>query len=338
MKLYLYDAKTTGVPGKKAEEITRKLVASVAWQHKSNRGKEGWGDQWQSALWASQVAHGAWIIWDLLSEKEQRLVCNMLVHEADRFMNYKIPYYKDKNGNIRYKGDTKAEENAWNSNILIVAAAMMPHHPHSLTWEKRAAELQLSAFARPEDAESNRSVDGIVLSQFLEGSNMNSDGTVINHNIIHPDYMSAFMHNALNGWVFQLANKKPQQASLFNGEIVYKALTENLYNGKTMYQKTVDGKASPHLYFPEGNDWGGKRQANYWLMDVIAHINHWGTSQPIKAIDWAKERNKEMIYMLSRDTTGQYYQTQSEDSFPTREEWFGQHIAWGCLALWLNGL
>lgn len=336
LKTHVYDQKVTHVSEEKALEILLQLIRSSAYRHKVNSGKEGWGDQWQSALWASQVAEAAWIVWEHLSEPDQELVCRMLVHEADRFLDYKVPYYRDASGNILKKGDTKAEENAWNSNILTIATAMMPKHEHYSRWMQKNIELQISAYATPEDIKKTIILDGVQLNEILKGSNMNSDGTVINHNIMHPDYMSAFMHNAINVWIYELAGKKGLQSSLYNGDLVYRALSESLFNGKTMYQKTSEGNASSLIYFPEGNDWGGKRQANYWLMDVLANIYGWDSNSSVKAIDWAKARNKEMIRMINRDTTGQYYQDKKEDRFPSREEWFGSHIAWGYLGWWLH--
>lgn len=61
----------------------------------------------------------------------------MMVHEADRFLNYKVPYYRDITGKILSKGDTRAEENAWNSNILTIATAMMPEHNHYDGWMRK---------------------------------------------------------------------------------------------------------------------------------------------------------------------------------------------------------
>ena len=165
---------------------------------------------------------------------------------------------------------------------------------------------------------------------------MNSDGTVINYNIMYPDYMTAFMHNVINAWMYELAGKQALQASLYNGDVIYRALTERLFNGKTMYLKTAEGKAFSLIYFPEGNDWGGKRQANYWLMDMMSHLYGWDYGASVSAKEWAAVCNKEMIFMLDCDTTGQYYQEVQEDKFPSREEWFGSHIAWGYLGLWLH--
>lgn len=336
LKWHVYDPAMAQMPERQAVNVTVKLIRSVAYRHKANMGEGGWGSQWQSALWAAQLASAAWVMWDELSASDQEMVCRMMVHEADRFMDYKVPYYQDLNGNILTKGDTKAEENAWNSNVLTIATAMMPEHPHYERWMQKNIELQLSAYAMPEDARKTDVIDGMALNKVLKGSNMNSDGTVVNHNILHPDYMSAFMLNAINVWIYKLAGKEGLHSSLFNGDVVYAALAERLFNGKTMYQKTTDGKASPQIYFPEGNDWGGKRQANYWLMDIMAHLFGWDRNMSVKGLEWASARNEEMIYMLNRDTTGQYYQDIKEDKFPSREEWFGAHIAWGYLGLWLH--
>lgn len=336
LKLHVYDPQITFVSEEKALDIALNLIRSLAYHHKSNIGEGGWGDQWQSALWAAQVANAGWFLWNELSVSDRELLCRMLVHEANRFIDYEVPYYRDISGNIMSEGDTKAEENAWNSNILTIATAMMPHHEHHDHWMAKNVELQISAYATPEDINKDTVVDGVKLNQILKGSNMNSNGTVINHNILHPDYMTAFMHNAINVWIYELAGRNGLQSSLYNGAIIYNALTEQQFNGKTMYQKSNDGKASSLIYFPEGNDWGGKRQANYWLMDVMAYLYGWDHKSSVKAIEWATVRNTEMIHMINRDVTGQYYQDIKEDKFPSREEWFGSHIMWGYLGWWLH--
>lgn len=244
LQLRVYDASVTNVPEKQAWAITQRLIRSLAYRHRSNSSQDGWGDQWQSALWASQVAQAAWLIWDKLPICDRELVSRMVVHESDRFINYTVPYYRDLNGNILSKGDTKAEENAWNSNILSIATVMMPTHKHYDLWMQKNIELQLSAHATPEDTKKTTRVDGIPLIQLLKGSNLNSDGTVVNHNIIHPDYMSTFMHNVINGWMYKLADKDLLESSLYNGDLVYFALSQQKYDGKTMYVTTQSGKAS----------------------------------------------------------------------------------------------
>lgn len=334
LRLNLYDPGLTGVSRGEAVERTVKLISSLAYRHKANSGKAGWGDLWQSALWAAQTATAGWMMWEFLNPEQQELVCRMMVYEADRFLDYKVPYYRDVQGNIIYKGDSKAEENAWNSNILVIAKAMMPGHIHEKQWMNKALELMISAYAAPSDLLSKKKVNGFRLNEILNGSNIEENGLVVNHGIIHADYMCAIMHNALNAWVFSLAGMKVPQAAQMNGGKVYYALTDLDFDGKTIYVKKADGSASFQMYYPQGNDWGFGRQDGYWLMDIFAYSFHWDAHSSVKALDWAKVRNKKMLEMQGRSTTGQYYGDRAENTFDTREEWYAAQIAFGYLGLW----
>ena len=262
----------------------------------------------------------------------------MLVHEADRFIDYKVPYYQDKTGHIITPGDTKAEENAWNSNILTIACDMLPEHPHFQRWWEKNRELQISAYARPSDLKSGKTVDGVVLSKILQGSNMNEDGTVVNHNRIHPDYMVAFMHNATNVLLDRLAHRPILESSIHNGNIIYQALTSHPFGmqQRTIYCRDENGNATSRMYFPEGNDWGTGRQANYWLMDVLAHEFRFDRGISPCAYDWAATRTDIMLNKMQQNQSGRYFNNKKENSFDSAEEFFAAQIAWGYLALWLG--
>ena len=325
-----------GVPQQETEDFACRLTASLADSHRANQTSGGWGGQWQSALWAAQAAEAGWILWDRLAPDDREKLCRMLVYEADRFIDYTVPYYRDLQGRILHQGDTKAEENAWNSNILTVATAMMPTHPHCRQWLDKNIELQLSAYAAPDDARSDSVIDGRKLRDVLKGSNINADGTAVNHGRVHPDYMCAIMHNATNAWIYGLAGMSPLQCSTFNGGKVYYALTDLEFNGKTIYCPAPDGGASARMFFPQGNDWGTGRQDCYWLMDVMAHLFGWDIRSSVKALQWAKARNEVMKQCFARSTTGQYYQSRSESSFDTREEFLGAQLVFGYLGWWLQ--
>ena len=337
LKLNVYDPHYVGVSKEEAINRTTRMINSLAYHHKVNRGDKGWGDQWQSAFWAAQAAQAAWIMWEYLTPENRQLISKMIIHEADRFINYDVPYYKDLEENVLIKGDSKAEENAWNSNILTIASAMMPKHPHHKEWIAKSIELQISAYAAPSDTDSKQKINGFELNKILKGSNMEANGTVVNHRIIHPDYMVCIALNIMNIWNYSLAKQKSPAASLFNADKVYYALVDlKIKDGNTIYVKTPDGKASPQMYYPDGNDWGGKRQACYWLLDILAGIFNFDKNVSVKGFDWAKERNKKMLYMQSRDSSGQYYQGAKEDSFKTREEWVAKHAAFAYLGLWMQ--
>ena len=336
LRFHVYDESVTGVSADSAKAIAVRLIASLAYRHKATLGeKNGWGNLWQSAWWASQTAFAAWLLWEDLDEATRTHVYGMTGYEADRFLNYDIPYYKDRSGKVIYKGDSKSEENAWNSDLLVLAALMFPNHPNATVWHRRAVELQLSAYASPSDMSSRKRINGIRLCDFLNGSNMEEDGTIVNHGIVHVDYMVAFMQNAINVLPYALVHKKAPRASLFNGERIYDALNNRSFGGHTMYVRDENGKATHTVYFPEGNDWGTSKQANYWLMDVIAHCFHLDKGMTPTAADWMREREREMLRMQQRNSNGTYYQGK-EDLFASREEFLLAEIAYGYLVLWAN--
>lgn len=335
LKLNVYDPEMTGVAWEEATKKTVRLIGSLAHRHKVNQAGQGWGDQWQSALWAAQAATAGWLLWEQLPDRDQEQVCRMMEYEANRFLGMKVPYYKDRSGKIIYEGDSKAEENAWNSNILVIAAVMMPQHKHVADWLQKALEYQISAYAAPADMVSKQKVNGIRLDTFLKGSNIEDNGAVINHGIIHADYMCAIMHNTLNAWIFGLADKKAPEASRMNGEKVYYALTEyEFVPGKTMYVRGEQGEATCRMFFPEGNDWGTGRQDGYWLMDILADSFGWDKASSVKAMEWAAARNRKMLEMQARNPDGRSYAGKAENSFASREEWFAAQIAFGYLGLW----
>lgn len=88
---------------------TCKLISSLAKIHCSNYFL-GWGDEWQSAEWAENIGFGAWLEWDNLTLRDKINIANMIIHEADRFINYKVPYYKDKSGKLFLKAIRKVRK------------------------------------------------------------------------------------------------------------------------------------------------------------------------------------------------------------------------------------
>jgi hypothetical protein len=59
----------------------------------------------------------AWLMWGELSPDLRRAVLAMAIDEADRFLDLPAPY-------SRFY-DTKAEENAWNSNLLVLLGEIL---------------------------------------------------------------------------------------------------------------------------------------------------------------------------------------------------------------------
>lgn len=193
----------------------------------------------------------------------------------------------------------------------------------------------VSAYSAPLDWNLPGGLNGFAFSR-LQGSNILADGLVINHGIIHPDYMTAIMGSATNGWIYRIAGMEIPLACGFNGDRLYYALTDyKVKEGKTIYISR-EGKATNDLYFPEGNDWGYFRRDTYWLMDVMADLFGWDGKSTIKGKEWAAVREPEMLKAQNRGSTGQYYQDKKENVFVSREQVVAYNIAFGYLGLWLQ--
>lgn len=230
-----YDESATGFTRSQMARITASLVRELAQHHVANTDKSSWwwGDEWQSAYWTANAGQGAWLIWNRLPASTRREVAAMIVFEANRFLKVPAPFNQFR--------DTKAEENAWNSEILALACCMMPAHPNSSLWDERAKEYMVSALATPEDVKSTRLVDGKPLNQWLRGPNVHSDYTLENHGFFHPDYTTSYYLNLQNLPVYVLAGKSAPESLFHNAEQLRDILMFlTLPNGWTYYPQYTD--------------------------------------------------------------------------------------------------
>ena len=243
----VYDTSIVGVSETLARARAVKLIRSLAYRHTT------WDNQWQSALWAAYAGYAGWLLWDYLSSTDRTLVKEMIIEEADE---YRQPlYYRDRDDIIRFAGDSKIEEQAWNSHVVALAAVMMPCHPHAEVWESTAIHMLLSADSHPDDVDSDVVVHGHALSEWLFGSNINHDSTVTNHGILHPDYAvtGALEFNATH--IYFLANLASPKAAVFNLDRVAEALIElELTAGTRLHGKIV--REPGGTIFRSGTDCG----------------------------------------------------------------------------------
>lgn len=330
LKTDAYDAKTTGVTKSIAEQILKKMVVSLAFRHKATT-KDGWGNSWQSALWANRAGHAGWLIWDNLSAVEKKYVQDMVVYEANRFNTYSVPYYRGPDGKLNYPGDTKAEENAWNSAILQLATAMMPNHPNKEIWRGKMLQLMISAFARPLDVKSREVVDGKTLAQWLKGSNIANDGTLVNRDRLNPDYMTTVSLNIQTALVYSLARLPVPKAAFFNADIVYKALSDGSFFNTHIYQN-----GSAKIGYPRGNTWGVSRRMNFALLDLEASVFGFDHLAAKKGNYWADLHISAVRQMQQRSATGQTYLYAKEDKYQGREEWVAELAGEAYLVKWLQ--
>ncbi len=292
--------------GAEIAEIEKRLplvIRSLAKDHKINGGigKDTWGDSWQSAMWASQLAQAAWIVWEWLDPEDRKLVTNVLIHEADRFLDVAPPV-----SNKKSVEDTKGEENVWNTGCLLTAATMLRNHPHEEAWREQAIVYFLNAVATPHDAGSKLVVDGKPLSERVVGYCITKDYAVGNHKVYpHPGYTASSYLGSRGIFFCTLAGVQPPEALLYNAAPIYRMFVDHEWKappcvapGGTIYRK--DGG----IYWPvEKEQERAGRYYKWFSQDVMAATFGFDKGCSTKAGHWAKLHGQCMVDALSGKPT-----------------------------------
>ena len=339
LKTGAYDEEVVGVSKEEATNIAVKLATSVAHEHKANTGIgdqeqfKPWGGDWQAAHWAYYSGYAAWLLWDQLDEEQQLLVRNMVEYEANRFNDKDALYWKNRENVELYPGDTKQEEDSWNAELLNLASHMLPKHENAKIWYARMIEYQLAGFSTPEMNYSNEILHGVRAKDWVFGYNVNSNGTLVNHNRVHPAY-NASATGVNSSIVDSLLNEKLPEAAIYNLDIVYKGLTEAKFDcppydnpGGTMYRE--DGS----IYYPQGSDWGQGLYDVYANIDISAYV--YGYAEEDVAKKWAKIHANKVLEQQNRFKDGHTYNP-GEFTYALNEEAISTRMGSAYMTLWLK--
>jgi hypothetical protein len=176
------------------EDLLRKARAGLAYMthgHVTGHGAcadgKRWGGVWQSAWWATRMALGAKLIWPQLDEAARAAVERVVVYEADIQLPRIVP--------TGLAEDTKAEENAWDAEILATACALFPAHPHRSLWWEKLCEFACNTFSVASDLHSDARVDGKPVRDWVHTVNLHSDFTLENHGAYHFCYVASPLHS-----------------------------------------------------------------------------------------------------------------------------------------------
>ena len=91
------------------------------------KGNNYWGSTsksdavWESSLWAMSVAYSAFFQWQSLTGEQKYYIHNLLRAECNYELERTIP--------TGYAGDTKAEENGWEADVLAATLGLFPTDP-----------------------------------------------------------------------------------------------------------------------------------------------------------------------------------------------------------------
>lgn len=333
----VYDPAEVGVPTAEARRVLQRLISSLAESHVANPESLGggprWGDSWQSAHWAFFTGFGAFLVWNTLDAPTQESVARVVVHEAGRFD--RDPPYADSS-----RHDTKADENAWNANVLVLAQAMMPNHPEAARWRYRASQWMLGSYTRASDMRRDDVIDGLPLRSWVGGYNMSEQGYVYNHGLVHPDYIAAIEMGLWNYLPVALAGQQPPESMGWNVDVAYRCLQSCDWPsppyaapGGTMYRE-----GEPLVYYPNGTDWSPNRVDNFMIVDVLVDAFAPRTlDEPAHrgGLPWATLRTRHLAGMHARSTTGQLFTEEDALDFVPKESFAAVHFAYALLGRWL---
>ena len=347
LRLDLYRAEATGVSPVEAEQKLLALIRSLTHRHRAN-STNGWGSVWQSAAWAAYTVMAGWLMWDRLEPATRSELVKMAESEAAWVVSNKgkpkIKTYRDRAGKIISPGDTGTEENAWDASLLVAATAMMPQHPQHSRWMNKLIALMLTAHARPSDVNRPDIYHGKPLAEWLPGSNLNEDGTLVNHGRIHPDYMTAGLSEFSPVNFYGLAQRPLPAASGFNLELPYRALADlkfvagEIVAGQTVLPPggTMFQPNSADVYFPQGNDWGTGRREHFAYMDAVLGALSKDAELKQRAAVWEQKHAERVLEMQTRFPDGHTYANLSEDNFHAREECIAAAAGSAYLLKWLT--
>lgn len=293
-----------------------------------------WTGYWQSSLAATSLGNSALHLREELGTSLYNAVVSIVCAEADALLS-KQPgtawkdgssyvfnlYWKNAAGTELVEGDSKSEEVGWYAACLGLAALMAPESPNINLYKSKFVEWCVISNAAPSDINSELVINGYPLSE-LEGSNITDDGIVINHSIIHPDYMASrtsCVFGCVNAYVY--AGVPVPSAVLFNvkkilhGFVDYE-FTSAKYLGKYTVNPpygTIIKDGAHDVYFPQGNDWGNARfnvPAGY-----LVRMHSLGQSPRYDCLQSASILMEKYLALQDRFVTGAIINSTSENSY-----------------------
>ena len=143
-----------------------------------------WGgvSEWQGSMMTYNATWAGQLLWNSLPKSTKNIVNTIVKHEANIHAFEKTPRSMS-------SGDTRAEDNAWNTGILAAAAAMLPGDANNAAWVEAAKNFAVNALTKESDATNGELIDGRPMSEWKSTTNINEDLTLFNHSFFHPTYL-----------------------------------------------------------------------------------------------------------------------------------------------------
>ena len=246
-----------GITWQQLNDLAMRSLVFAYSTHKANRlktcaGGDYWGSTgrddsvWESSLWAMSVAYSAFFQWERLSEEQRTYIHNLLRAECNYELERDIP--------TGYQGDTKAEENGWEADVLAATLGLFPDDPLAPQWFERLRRFAINSYSHPSDAYDSTPVDSGMpgtIQALYEGPNLYEDYTLQNHNLFHTSYQNVVMQElgeaALALHLFQ--NGLHHEERWRTNALTHHC--QEVMDSVLCWLALTDGE----LAMPNGNDW-----------------------------------------------------------------------------------
>jgi hypothetical protein len=236
-------------------EWTKKIISYLGRSHVTGDSTcidgNKWGRVWQSSWWSAKLGLAAHLAWDKLDELSRVLARTVLADEANHLLT--------RTPTTGLTWDTKAEENAWDTEALAVALLLMPGHENAARWREQLNAFAMNTLSRAVDQESAEVVEGKAVRDWNCSVNLFHDFTLENHGSCHFCYVaSPLVSLTVARLAHQLANTAPP--------------TTLLHNVRSFWNRHKPLFMDRSFAYVGGQDWARYTYGQYFVVPACAML------------------------------------------------------------------
>jgi len=247
--LYKYAQNQAFPNGISIETVKQHALAAIRYSYNTHKtgtvncaNGSKWGLIWESSLWSTSVAYASWLMWNDLTAADKAAIKTMVLAEANFNLSRTIP--------TAVNSDTKAEENAWDTNILAIAASMFPEEKNAQAWTLKCKQFATNTYSTASDLYNTDTIDGKEVNDWHIGANLFPDYALENHDFFHTSYLNIPIQEMSESLLAYKAVQN-QTAPVFPIPSALKHNVPNVWNSLLKELVMADGE----LAMPNGNDW-----------------------------------------------------------------------------------
>lgn len=282
-----YDPRPTGVSRERLLDLAKQSLNYMTRTHVTGDLKctngQAWGNHWQSAWWTGKMAAGVALLWDKLSVEERAAAERVIVFEADRHLTRRAP------GGAT--GNTRSEENAWDTEVMAWALGLFPDHPNAPKWWRKLQDFAMNTLSAPQDREDARLVDHRPVRNQVYTENIHADFTIENHGAYHFCYMACPLHSLTWSWygLDSLGHPVPQALSHHYTDVYDVIDKAFLFDGRFAYMS--------------GKDWPRYAYGLYFIMPALVYMQQAHGDRDARLFERLRFRTFEREQIMNGDGT-----------------------------------